>query len=226
MFLMTLNSLVADCFKKNNDLIKTFRANKLRIITLYTFESTHNVLDIVSSSRSPGYCLTAKGQQDLQNSIPVLGSQDLSAIYTALTFRAQQTANLLGIGLSLPPSALKVDSRLGVQNLGDYDGMDFNVYKSHFGATADLLQGTPPNGESGCSVYNRVLAFLQTLTTLNNQTVLVVSHAFNFCHFSKILTGQFQQLPSPGDFRVYDFTIPVGDDGDSSEVTETYFSLF
>lgn len=207
---VTLNSLIfGDCFEKNYHLVETFRNKNLKVIVLYTFESTHNVLDIVSSSHSPGYCLTSKGMLDLQNSIPSLASQNISVIYTALTFRAQQTTNLLGLALSLPPSALKIDSRLGVQNLGDYDGMDFNLYKKHFGTTVDLLEGTPPHGESGSSVYNRTNAFLQTLTDLQDQTVLVVTHAFNFCHISKILTGQFEHLPSPGDLRVFDFTLPV-----------------
>jgi broad specificity phosphatase PhoE len=210
VFLITLNSLIyGDCFQKNDELIETFRSNDLKIIVLYTYESTHNVLDIVTSSRSPGFCLTAKGQQDLQDSVPVLSTQNITSIYTALTFRAQQATNLLGIALSLQPAALKIDSRLGVQNLGDYSGMDFNMYKIRFGSVANLLQGTPPNGESGCALYTRTNEFLESLAGLQNQTVLVVTHAFNFAHISKILTGQFETLPSPGDFRVYDFTIPV-----------------
>lgn len=207
---LTINSMIyGDCFEKNDELIETFRTNDLKIIVLYNFESTHNVLNIVTSSRSPGYCLTARGKEDLENSIPVLLPEKISTIYSALAFRAQQSTNLLGSALLLPNAALKVDARLGVQNIGDYDGMDYNLYKIRFGTVVDMLEGTPPNGESGCSLYKRTTDFLKSLANLQNETVLIVTHSFNFAHISKILTGQYETLPSPGDFRVYDFTIPV-----------------
>lgn len=210
LFFVTLSSLsYGDCFEKNNHLINSFRDNNLKIIVLHTYQSTHNILGIVTSSSSPAYCLTPDGIEDLQNNVPILAAENISLIYTSPTFRAQQTTNLLGIALSLSPSALKIDTDLVLQNLGDFDGMDFDLYKESFGSMVDLLTGTPPHGESGHAVYQRTTTFLKKLTAYQNQTILIVTHGFNFCHISKILTGKFEHLPYPGDIRVYDFTLPV-----------------
>ena len=198
----------ADCFDKDTALVNKLRAKNIKIIVLYNFESTNNVLNIVAANRSPYYCLTANGLANIQKDIPLFLVQNISRICTAPSFRTQQTTNLLGAAFNLHALNLVVDPRLGMQNFGDFEGTNYNVYKESFGSEEDMLQGTPPNGESGCAVFQRTDDFLNSLLVYKNQTILIVSHAFNYCHICKVLTGEFPPIPTPGKFHIYDFTSP------------------
>lgn len=197
----------AACFDQNASLVNKFAANNVRLIVLCNFQGTNNVLNIVTASRSPGYALTNDGLATLQDKLPILASLNISMIYTAPAYRAQQTTNLLGTAFNLTPAQLIPESRLGMQNFGDWEGQNYNVYKANYVSQEDMLQNTPRNGESGCAVFTRTENFLNTLTDKQNQTILIITHAFNFCHISKCLTGKFGNVPAPGKFKVYDFTV-------------------
>lgn len=197
--------IFADRFERNIDLITRFKSNNLKLIILCNFPGTNNIQDIVTSSRSPGYELTNLGLSMLQDVVHGFRQEQISHIYCAPTFRAQQTTNLIGKALNLVPSQLTVDSLLGMQNFGSAEGEDYDAYKARFSGLEDMLESTPPNGESGFSVFNRTESFLENLSTLENQTVLIVTHAFNCCHFQKCLTGKFGQIPAPGTYVIHDF---------------------
>lgn len=192
-------------FEKNQELVDTFNFNNLKIIVLCNFQGSNNVSDIITSSRSPGYELTNAGLSMLQDVIPVLRDQHINYIYTSPVFRAQQTTNLLGKALNMVPDQLLIDGRLGMQNFGSAEGENYDVYKSRFTGLQDMLEDKPPNGEAGTDVHARTEEFLTSLNTLENQTVVVITHAFNFCHISKILTGKYGNVPSPGTYLIYDF---------------------
>lgn len=207
LFISLISTVSADHFQKNTELIEKFKANNLRLIVLCNFQGTNNALNIVTSSRSPAYELTADGLNLLHDTIPAFINQNITHIYTAPAYRAQQTTNALGKALELAPGALLLESRLGVQNFGIAEKEDFNLYKARFTSEQEMLEGIPPDGESGLSVFNRTHAFLVTLEDLKNQTLLVITHAFNFCHLSKCLTGTYNQVPSPGTYVIYDFNV-------------------
>lgn len=205
LFVFFFSTTHASDFERNLELITTFKENRLRIIVLCNFQGTNNVLDIITSSRSPGYELTSLGLAMIEDLIPIFRPYKVSHIYAAPAFRVQQTTNLLGKALDLVPSQLSLDARLGMQNFGSAEGDDYDDYKARFTGLQDMLENTPPNGEAGITVHNRTEDFLTSLNTLENQTVMVITHAFNVCHISKILTGKYNNIPSPGTYVIYDF---------------------
>jgi len=173
---------------------------------LCNFQGTNNVLDIVTSSRSPSYELTAYGLAKFQDTIPLLQSQNITHIYTAPAFRAQQTTNLLGKALSLQPDQLSLEPRLGMQNFGSAEGIDYDIYKQNFISQQDMFENTPPDGEAGQAVFDRTEAFLTSLKDKENETVMIITHAFNFCHISKCLSGKYGNFPQAGTVVIYDFS--------------------
>lgn len=205
LFTCLFSTILAGDFQKNEELIEMFKDNNLRIIVLCSFQGTNNVQGIVTSSRSPGYALTHYGIAMLTNTLSILAPLNITHIYSSPTFRAQQSTSLIGNGLELAPSQLSVDARLGIQNFGSAEGEDYDLYKSRFTSEQDMLENTPLNGESGFSVFNRAESFLLSLDGLQDQTVLIITHAFNYCHISKCLTGKYKKVPSPGTFVIYDF---------------------
>jgi len=202
---ISLSSNVFSDFGQNTQLIDLFKENNLRLIVMCNFQGTNNVLDIVTSSRSPGYELTNIGLAKLQDAVASLQTENINHIYAAPAYRTQQSANLLGKAFLLHVDQLSIDGRLGMQNFGSAEGEDFDVYKQNFTSMQNMLESTPPNGEPGISVFNRTQDFLASLQNLENQTVLIITHAFNYCHFSKCITGKYNQLPAPGQWIVYDF---------------------
>lgn len=202
---ISLFSTIQADFKMNSDLINKLKKNNVRLVVLCNFEGTNNVLNIVTSTRSPGHELTSAGLAALNDTIPLLETQHITAICTAPAFRAQQSANLLGKAFGLTVNKIIPDNRLGMQNFGTAEGDDYDAYKTLFTSLEDMLENTPPGGESGRSVFNRAQAFLEDVAKFQNQTILVITHAFNYCHISKCLTGQFNQVPAPGIYFIYDF---------------------
>lgn len=200
------STLLAKDFEKNVELVETLKKNNVRLVVLCNFQGTNNVLDIVTSSRSPGYDLTNYGLATLEDTAPIFAGLNIDHIYTAPAFRAQQSTNLLGKKLGLVPNQLSIDARLGMQNFGSGEGEDYDVYKTRFTSQQDMFEDTPENGEPGISVFTRAEAFLMSLNTLQNQTVLIITHAFNYCHISKCLTGKYGMIPAPGTYIIYDFS--------------------
>lgn len=200
------SSLFAAAFEKNDALIERLKQNRVRVVVLCNFQGTNNVMDIVTSSGSPLYELTNYGLALLMNTIPLLEHENITYICSTPAYRAQQTVNILGKAFNMIPSQLTVDRRLAMQTFGNAEGENYSVYKSHFDSPVDMLEGMPVNGEAGSAVFNRLEAFLTSLTGLQDQTVLVITHAFNYCHISKCLTGSYGLIiPSPGTYKVYDF---------------------
>ncbi len=199
------SSLLAGPFEKNEELVEKFKKNHVRLVVLCNFQGTNNVLDIVTSSRSPLYELTDYGLAVLDRTIPLLARENISHIYSTPAFRAQQAANLLGKAFKMVPSQVSIDSRLGMQQFGAAEGEDFDLYKARFDSWADMLESMPEKGEPGSSVFNRLQEFLTSLVPMQDQTILIITHAFNYCHISKCLTGHFGYQPPLGTYKVYDF---------------------
>ena len=208
LFISMASVIYGACFDKDTTLIESLAASNIRLVVLCNYQGTNNLLNIVTSSRSPGYNLTEVGLAQLQNTIPTFAAENVSYIFTAPAYRALQSTNLIGNALGLPINHMALDSRLGMQNFGSQEGQNFNAYKLSFGTTPNMLKGTPTGGESGCDVYTRTDAFLNSLLVYPNETILIITHAFNYCHISNILTGSFGSVPATGTYRVYDFNQP------------------
>lgn len=204
IFLVCLFSTVSADFGLNTELVEALKAKNIKLVVLCNFPGTNNLLGIVTSSDSPGYELTANGISMLNEAVSILKRENVNYIFTAPTFRAQQATNLFGKAFGLPVNRLVIDNRLAMQNFGSADGEDFDVYKARFSSFQDMLENIPPNGEAGQSVFDRTEEFLFSLTDYENQNILIITHAFNYCHISKSLTGKFGPLPFSGKFTIYD----------------------
>ena len=207
LFTVLISALFGGDFEKNDDLVKELKKNHIRLVVLCNFQGTNNLLDIVTSSRSPGFELTDYGLAMLNDAASALASQHIAYIYTSSAYRAQQTASLLGKAFYLTPRQILVSNFLEMQNFGSANGEDYDVYKERFSSTKEMLEATPSNGESGLSVFKRSEYFLKNLTNFNHCTILIVTYAFNYCHISKCLTGKYGVIPSPGTFIIYDFNV-------------------
>jgi len=206
VFLCVSSMIFADVFQVNKTIINKLRENRVRLVVLFCFESKNNQLNIVTSSLSPGYSLTPCGLTELSDVASTLALLNISHIYTSPCFRAQQSASLLGIEWGLHPAQLTVDFKLRMQSFGDAEEESYPLYQRRFASTEHMLKGNPPNGESGLSVFNRTQDALWSVANLHhNTTILLVTHAFNYCHVAKCLTGQFVPVPTTGKFAVYDF---------------------
>ncbi|HEV8051173.1 MAG TPA: histidine phosphatase family protein [Parachlamydiaceae bacterium] len=206
LFTSLFSGVYGEGFKKNTALVDALKAKNIRLVVLCNFRGTNNIEDIITSSNSPAYEITSSGLQLLDDTAPILAKYDISHIYVSMEFRVQQTANLLGKALGLAPDQLSLDPRLRMQHFGNAEGEDYDLYKARFDSKKEMLESAPKNGEAGIKVFKRTQDFLLTLKNLNEgETVLIVTHAFNFCHIAKCLTGKYNQVVSPGTFVVYDF---------------------
>jgi broad specificity phosphatase PhoE len=205
LFCFLSSVIFASDFQKNNELVKALEKNQVRLIVLCNFQSTNNVLNIVTANLSSDHELTCEGRAALMGSIPALSEQNISHIYAAPAFSVQQMAAILKQELHLAECQLSVEPRLAMQNFGMAEGENYNLYKKRFGSFQNMLEKTPPDGESGLSVFKRTEDFLWSLASLQNQSVLLITHSFNYCHISKCLTGQYGKLPLKGMFVIYDF---------------------
>lgn len=199
----------ADDFKKDQDLVDQLKAKHIKLIIVRQGEASNNSEVIISSSTSPGYFLTGNGIQqviDLENE---LRSQAITKIFTSPLFRCLQTTQMFGVWFELPHENLIVDDRLVIQGFGNYEGMGYHSYEKLFPSKNAMLESDLNSAESGFSVYQRSLDFLWNIAdNYEEETILVVTHAFNCCHIKKCLTGCFGKLPVAATYTVYDYTTP------------------
>ncbi len=194
-------------FKMDQDLVIKFKENKVRLIVMRQAEGNNNTKKIITSSRSPGFCLTLKGVTEIGSLVPFFLKQNIFKIFTSPLYRSLQSTQIFGGGLKLPVYNLIVDERLEIQKFGIYERYKYVVYNALFPTVADMLEADLDGMESGADVYKRTQAFLWHIANnVSNKTILVITHAFNFCHISKCLTDDYGNLPYPASYIIYDFT--------------------
>jgi broad specificity phosphatase PhoE len=203
--IMGIFSLNGAEFTQDPNLVAALQGKKL--IVIRQAESLNNQLGIVTSSKSPGYALTRWGKTLSKETAKGLSHKNVTILYTSPVYRAMQSAEIYGIYLNLPPQKLIPDAHLTVQEFGSYETQDFDAYKSLFSSFEAMLEGNAPGGEPGSSVFSRTKDFLCSLAGTPDQTILIITHAFNFCHIRMALTGQFGDLPAPGEHIIYDYTL-------------------
>lgn len=191
---------------KDEALIAKLKAQQIRLIICRHPQSVNNGQNIISSSISPGYSLTSRGFQQLAGLVQILLTQGIEVIYTSPLYRTLQTTQYFGELLSLKPEQLIVDERLKCQNFGIYEKMNFNDYRRLYPSRKAMIEAHPPEGEAGLDVLARTSDFLWSIANGNEKTVLIVTHAFNFCHIRMCLKGEYKPLPLSGTYNIYDFS--------------------
>lgn len=193
-------------FQKDASLVEQLQKNKIRLIVMRHSESLNNRLNIISSIDSPINCLTASGIQETWNVALNLFPEGINAIYTSPLIGSVETALIVGNLLQIPPEQIQTDDGLIAQNFGTFEGFSFNDYSTLFPSFQSMLKGDPPGGEPGSTVFERSSNFLWQISLNPQNTVLIVTHAFNYCHISMCLTGAFGPFPEHGRYIVYDFS--------------------
>lgn len=207
--LLCFNTGFADesIFQMDQDLVNKLRDNKVRLIVMRQAEANNNTKKIVTSERTPGFCLTTKGHMQLYKLAPFFSAQNVSKIFTSPLYRCLQSTQMLGDQLDLPIDNLVVDDRLAIQNFGLYERYHYNIYNGFFSSLTDMLEAELPYMESGVQVFRRTNDFLwHVADNVFDKTILIMTHAFNYCHISKCLTDEYGKLPHPGDYEIYDFS--------------------
>lgn len=228
LLVFTLVSAIAFAVSPNNqdfDLIEQLSKNNIRLIVMRHGQSQNNVWDFLTSSTSPGLHLTSKGEEQVATSSRnLLSEAKVDWIYTSPVYRTLQTAQIAGTVLNVPYNRNVVDNRLKEQFFGDFEYSKFENYLSviapdseygnnnlselHF-CTAppeEVYIYGAPNGETGAEVFARTRDLLWSIAeNHNNETVMLVTHGFNWAHIGKCLTGSYAELPYNAQYIIYDY---------------------
>ncbi len=203
---LLLQTASADEFMQDVDLVAKLQENHVRLIVVRQGEAINNAKKIVSSSLSPGYSLTRRGLQQVERMKELFQHEPVSKIFTSPLYRCLQNTQILGASLNLTPDALIVDSRLVIQNFGENERTSYNDYEESFKSKKEMLEAAREGIESGKSVYDRTRDLLWQIANFSeNTTIMLITHAFNYCHISKILTGEYGRFPAVAEHIIYDF---------------------
>lgn len=192
---------------QDQELVNKFNQQNIRLIVIRHGEAVHNLKDLMSSTRSPGVYLTEKGIGQVQHSATQLLAEKIEKIYASPVFRTLQTAQIVGKTLSIPYENMLVEERLREQFFGDFEGRTYHEYIAYFSSPEDVFIKAAPGGESGSESFARTQDFLWEIATNHqDETILLVTHAFNCSLISKCLTGSHYH-PQQAEYKVYDFGI-------------------
>lgn len=98
-----------------------------------------------------------------------------------------------GLAEALDPN-VRIDARLCEIHFGDWEGQGWDaIDRSALDAwAADVLNHTPPNGESVSDLQRRVLDFADWLEQQTLPNIAIVAHA----GVLRVLVGRWRQLPA------------------------------
>ena len=87
--------------------------------------------------------------------------------------------------LKLPYNKVIVDDRLREQDVGIFENHTYLEYEAYFSSPEDRFILAAPQGESGSEVLARTQELLLKIAVDHpNETVLLVTHAYNCCHIN------------------------------------------
>jgi broad specificity phosphatase PhoE len=95
------------------------------------------------------------------------------ALYTSDLLRARHTAEILSGHLHIPP---QTSAALRERNLGQAVGKSVQWYRENSREERSVDDRCFPDAESQRDVWNRLAPFLETVLTVQADTVLLVSH--------------------------------------------------
>lgn len=122
--------------------------------------------------------LNAKGRQQAQAIARVLGTEDITRLYSSTLRRSRETAGIIARKLGLKP---KVDSRIAEIDFGKWEGATFKEFSEEnrlqFRRWCEGKVDRAPGGESIGSLSDRVKKFLkELLKDYSQETIGIVSH--------------------------------------------------
>lgn len=201
--ILSVASQVTSLEYVNNKLSKEKEMNEVRLIIIRHGQGIHNVTDCIVSSLSPGVYLTEIGVEQVKKSAIELGEQKIDYIYVSPVYRTLQTAQIIGMALNIPYQKLIVDDKLREQFFGDFEGKTWSEYNAYFSKEKIQLMG-PPNGETDLQVWRRTLKSLMEIVKKHpKETILIVTHGFNYQIISKILIGKSLH-PKTAEYFIFD----------------------
>lgn len=124
--------------------------------------------------------LNARGRAQARATARRLAQEhsDIAVVYTSPLRRAAETATIIAEVLGPPP--VHVDTRLSEYNLGEWEGLTYEVLRDEkrlWERMANDPHWAPPGGESVHAFATRVVAALQDAVRNHlGQKVLIVSH--------------------------------------------------
>lgn len=145
-------------------------------------ESENNVADILSSTITDGYPLTAKGREQVAAQAEKLAKEErIDAIIASPLLRTYETAEIVAKKVEAP---LFKDARLKEPFFGDFEGKSFKAYAAK--SKSHKLEDV--NGESSASIRKRTGELIQEVDSkYKGKTVLLVTHSFTMVQIFKYL---------------------------------------
>ena len=194
-------------FQIDKNLINKLTENKICLIVMRQPEATNNTKKIITSARTPGFSLTPRGNMEINMLRPLFSTLNIFKIFTSPLYRCLQATQMFRESLGLAVDNLVVDDRLVIQEFGIYERYPYSVYNNLFNTVPEMLEATLEGMESGADLFARTNNFLWHIANnVSNETVLVMTHAFNFSHISKALTGEYGRIVHPAEYVIYDFS--------------------
>ncbi|MEW6200356.1 MAG: histidine phosphatase family protein [bacterium] len=144
--------------------------------------------------------LSAHGEEQAEALAQRLKSVSFDAIYSSDLIRAVRTAEI--IKTALTPVRVVQDARLRERNWGSMEGLTWeDIINEHPDDLRQIKSGnidyTPQGGESRLQVINRVLDWLQEISTAENSTILVITHGGTASIILKHAMGIDQTVRTP-----------------------------
>lgn len=207
MTLLTSKVLATETPYYDQKLVNLLSTKKIRLVVMRHGEAVHNLARLMTSTKSPGIYLTAKGIDQVQGSANKLLTAKIDHIYVSPVYRTLQTAQIVGTSLQIPYQKIQVDERLREQFFGSFEDRTYEEYEAYFPSIENVYVHAVPEGESGIELFSRTHNFLHHIIRKhNNETLLLITHAYNCCQISYCLTGSYNDLPEKAEYKIYDFS--------------------
>lgn len=196
----------AQTIQKDIELIDLLKQKNIQLIVIRHGEALHNLSHLMCSNRSPAVCLTETGISQIETAADLLSQENINFIYVSPVYRTLQTAQIIAMTLKIPFQKVCVEEDLREQPVGIFENRTYEEYEGYFTSTNDLFTLGAPEGETGEELFLRSRLLLWRVATKHfNETILLVTHAYNCCQIHKCLTDAYGDLPGRGEFRKYNF---------------------
>lgn len=140
--------------------------------------ASHSVVHTALSGRSAGVRLSEAGRAEAAALARLVARHAPSAVFTSPQPRAQETAEIVGVALGLPP---RVEHALDEIDFGEWTGRPFAELERDprwAGWNGGRATARPPGGEAMHEAQSRILHWIEALHAGHaGETVLAVSHA-------------------------------------------------
>jgi isoleucyl-tRNA synthetase len=150
---------------------KNFTTN--RYFVMRHGEALTNAKGIISAD-SKKYPLTPRGKEEVRKTAKELKKENIDLIFSSPTFRARETAEIIGKELGITPQYAK---ELKEIEFGELEGKSISKYRNFFKSPEEKFYKAPKGGESWQDVKKRIYHFLRKIDAkYQNKKILLISH--------------------------------------------------